>query len=130
MVLTARYNENGSIIADIAGEIFTIPDDQENRHRRMVSEWEALGNTIGLYEPPPPPVPVSVSARQFKLQLLAIGLLDLVEAWISSQDQAVQIAYANSGTFVRTEPMMQAGFSDLGFSPAQIDAFYVAAAAL
>lgn len=78
----------------------------------------------------PPTVPESVSARQFKLQLLAAGLLDDVEAWIASQDRAIQIAYANSGSFVRSEPMMQAGFAALGFAEEQIDAFFTAASAL
>jgi hypothetical protein len=75
-------------------------------------------------------VPERVTSRQFKLQLLAAGLLGQVETWVSEQDQAVQIAYANSGTFLRTEPMMATGFAALGFAEAQIDAFYVAAAAL
>ncbi|RVA58225.1 hypothetical protein EN933_02280 [Mesorhizobium sp. M7A.F.Ca.US.001.01.1.1] len=75
-------------------------------------------------------VPASVSARQFKLQLLASGLLNQVEAFITSQSQAVQIAYDNSGYFVRTEPMMQAGFVALGFTAEQIDAFFVTAATL
>lgn len=76
------------------------------------------------------PVPSSVSARQFKLQLLASGLLVQVEAWIAAQDQAVQIAYTNSGTFVRSEPMMQTGFAALGFTPEQVDTFFTAAAKL
>jgi hypothetical protein len=93
-------------------------------------KWDGSG--VVTYDPPPPSpvVPERVTARQFKLQLLAAGLLDQVEAWVASQDQAVQIAYANSGTFLRTEPMMQTGFQALGFTAAQIDAFYVAAAAL
>lgn len=78
----------------------------------------------------PPPAPDRVTARQFKLQLLADGILDQVEGWIATQSQAVQIAYANSGTFVRDEPMMQAGFAALGFTPEQIDAFFSAAAQL
>lgn len=78
-------------------------------------------------EPPAPPAPERVTARQFKLQLLADGILDQVEGWIAIQSQAVQIAYANSGTFVRDEPMMQAGFAALGFTPGQIDAFFTAA---
>lgn len=80
-----------------------------------------------VYVAPAPIVPDSVSARQFKLQLLTAGLLDQVEAWIATQDQAVQIAYANSGSFVRTEPMMQTGFAALGFTSEQIDAFFTAA---
>jgi hypothetical protein len=79
---------------------------------------------------PPAPVPDRVTARQFKLQLLAAGLLDQVETWVGQQDQAVQIAYASSGTFLRTEPMMETGFAALGFTSGQIDDFYTAAAAL
>ena len=75
-------------------------------------------------------IPASVSARQFKLQLLASGLLAQVEAWVASQNQAVQIAYEYSGTFVRTEPMMQDGFTALGFTEEQGDAFFTAAARL
>lgn len=80
-----------------------------------------------LEDMPPPPVPDRVTARQFKLQLLAAELLDSVDAWIASQDRATQIAYVNSSTFVRTDPMMQAGFAALGFTPEQIDAFFTAA---
>ncbi len=72
----------------------------------------------------------SVSARQFKLQLLAAGLLDQVDAWIASQGRPVQIAYEYSGTFVRSEPMMAAGFAAMGFTEEQIDAFFTAAAEL
>lgn len=91
-------------------------------------EWQS-GEWVYV-EPPAPPVPDRVTSRQFKLQLLADGYLDAVEAWIATQDRAVQIAYANSGTFVRDEPMMQAGFAALGFTPAQGDDFFTAAAAL
>lgn len=77
------------------------------------------------------PLPVaSVSARQFKLQLLASGLLDEVDAWVSSQDRPTQIAYEYSGTFVKDSPMMQAGFATMGFTPLEIEAFFQAAAAL
>ena len=77
-----------------------------------------------------PVIPDRVTARQFKLQLLASGQIDAVEGWIVGQSQAVQIAYVNSGTFVRDEPMMRAGFAALGFTPEQGDAFFSAAAAL
>ncbi|WP_327211995.1 hypothetical protein U8Q06_20910 [Rhizobium beringeri] len=80
--------------------------------------------------PAPAPVPESVSARQFKLQLLAENLLDQVEAWVAEQSRAVQIAFEYSGSFVKSEPMMQAGFAALGFSTEQIDAFFAAAAEL
>lgn len=72
----------------------------------------------------------AVSARQFKLQLLAAGLIDQVDAWIASQSRAVQIAFEYSGSFVRDEPMMASGFAAMGFTDAQIDAFFEAASKL
>lgn len=91
------------------------------------SDYEWLkGDWVHI--PTPTPIPDRVTARQFKLQLLAIGLLAPVEAWVASQSLAVQIAYANSGTFVRDEPMMRAGFEALKLSAAQVDEFFVAAA--
>lgn len=98
---------------------------------RIASE-EELSEVLAAYGLPGPVVrmPDRVTARQFKLQLLASDLLDSVEAWIATQSRAVQIAYANSGTFVRDEPMMQAGFAALGFTSEQGDAFFTAAAAL
>ena len=80
--------------------------------------------------PVPETIPDSVSARQFKLQLLSAGLLDAVNTWVGAQSQAVQIAFEYSGTFVRDEPMMQAGFQAMGVTPEQIDAFFLAASKL
>lgn len=90
-----------------------------------IAAFEA--SVSGLNEPQPV---TSVSARQFKLQLLAAGLLDTVDAWIATQSRAVQIAYEYSGTFVRTEPMMAAGFAAMGFTEEQIDGFFTAASNL
>jgi hypothetical protein len=84
---------------------------------------------VAFLNPPPPPIE-SVSARQFKLQLLAAGLLDQVDAWVKSQSKAVQIAYEYSGNFVRSEPMMASGFTAMGFTDPQIDAFFEAASKL
>jgi type IV secretory pathway ATPase VirB11/archaellum biosynthesis ATPase len=82
----------------------------------------------------PEEIPDRVSARQFKLQMLVPiepvypdGIIDMVEAWVAQQSRAVQISYADSQEFDRNEPMMQQGFIELGFNPAQIDAFFLAA---
>lgn len=48
------YTQLGSIDATIDGIRMTVPDDMGNRHRRMIAEWEAEGNTIQPYEPPAP----------------------------------------------------------------------------
>lgn len=95
-------------------------DDQKEAAEALLQTWDPSTETA----------PDSVSARQFKLQLLAQGLLDQVEAWVGSQSRAVQVAYDNSGSFLRTEPMMTAGFAAMGFSPTQINDFFIAAAKL
>lgn len=86
---------------------------------------------VATYEPiPPDPAPTEVSRRQFKMQLAISGLTTTVEAWIATQDPLVQIAYAESGSFKRDEPMMAAGFAAMEFTPEQIDEFFREAAAL
>ncbi|MBX4944648.1 hypothetical protein [Rhizobium binae] len=77
-----------------------------------------------------PAAVTAVSARQFKLQLLAGGLLDEVDAWVGQQPREVQIAYEYSGTFVMDSPMMKAGFSAMGFTDGQVLEFFSAAAQL
>lgn len=48
------YTASGSIDATIDGVRMTVPDDTDNRHRRMIKEWEDEGNTIPAYQPPAP----------------------------------------------------------------------------
>ncbi len=72
----------------------------------------------------------SVSARQFRLMLRRSGLLDPVKAWVAQQDGETQDAFEYSGTFVKDSPMMAAGFTALGFTAEQVDAFFEAAAQL
>jgi hypothetical protein len=98
---------------------------------RIASEAE-LAAVLAAYglAGPVPFVPERVSARRFRLQLRISGLLDQVKAWVTSQGPLVQDAFEYSGEFVRSEPMMAAGFAELGFSPDQVDAFFVAASKL
>ena len=51
------YTASGSIEVTIDGQTAFVPDDPANRHRQMIAEWEAQGNTIPLYVAPPPPEP-------------------------------------------------------------------------
>lgn len=48
------YTDTGSIRAVIDGVAVTVPDDPANRHRQLIAEWEAEGNTIPAYQAPPP----------------------------------------------------------------------------
>ena len=51
------YTESGTISATFDGIPMTVPDDPANRHRQMIAEWEAEGNTIPPYIPPIQPAP-------------------------------------------------------------------------
>lgn len=48
------YTQTGYIEVTINGLAFSVPDDLDNRHRQMIAEWEAQGNTIPPYVPTPP----------------------------------------------------------------------------
>lgn len=54
------YTKDGSIAAIIDGESAIVPDDMRNRHRLMIAEWEAEGNTIPPYVPDPEPEPITI----------------------------------------------------------------------
>jgi hypothetical protein len=84
--------------------------------------------SIITLKPPQPAPPVDrVSSRQFKLQLLADGIYDQVAAFVAAQPLAVQIAYENSATFQRDDPMMAAGFVALGKDEADVASFFESA---
>lgn len=75
-------------------------------------------------------VPTVVSSRQFFLQLATMGIAEEVEAWVGQQDALTQIAFNKSATFLRSDEMLVAGFSALGFTAEQGDQFFTAAALL
>ena len=105
-------------------------------------QWQAFIDNSGhrkwqdghvvVYNPPAPEpvIPDRVTRRQFRLQLIDAGLLEQVEAWVATQDIRTQAAYADSGTFLRTDEMLQQGFSGLGFTDEQVDEFFTTAATL
>lgn len=123
------WSKGGYAVVEVTE--FTIP---EGKQRAGEASYEiSNGVVVESYEVediPPQPMPDRVTARQFKLALLAADLLDDVETFIASQPRAVQIAFENSGTFVRDEPMMQVGFAALGFTEEQVDAFFMQASEL
>lgn len=111
----------------VGAYIEALPDGQGFTRIASEAELTDVLAVYGLFGPLPPD---RVTSRQFKMQLSIAGLLPAVEAWIETQGDLVRIAYANSGTFVRSEPMMHAGMVSLGFSDEQIDEFFREAAKL
>lgn len=130
------YTSTGAIEAVIDGETVFVPDDMANRHRQMVAEWEAAGNTIPAYEPPPPPLPAPLTARQLRLGLVLNGLsLDQVAAAIDAiedpQDRNVaRIEWEYASSFERTHPLLESVGAALGLTPGQIDTMWQGALAL
>ena len=54
MIITnAKYLDDGRIEAVIDGATWQIPDEPDNRLRRVIAEWEASG---GVIDPVPEPI--------------------------------------------------------------------------
>jgi hypothetical protein len=64
------------------------------------------------------------------MQLAIAGLSTQVSAWASAQPELVQIAFDESGSFNRDDEMLVRGFTALGFTADQVDAFFTAASQL
>ncbi len=76
-------------------------------------------------------VPASVTRRQFKLALLAIDLLDSVEAVIAaSNDRSLQINWAEALDFERNNQFVAQMAAALGKTDAEIDALFINAKTL
>lgn len=127
MVENARYTESGHIAATIDGRSFVIPDDMANRHRQMVAEWEAAGNTIPAYEPPPLAVPEMVYPFQARKALLAHGLLDAVNNAVELAGPEAQIAWEYAIEVHRNDPLIESLGAAIGLTSEQIDDLFIEA---
>jgi len=85
---------------------------------------------VDLGEAPPVTVPASVSMRQARLALLGAGLLDTVEAAIAGAGPAAKIEWEYAQEVQRASGLVPSLATALGMTSAQIDALFVAAAAL
>lgn len=97
------------------------------------------GYSAGTFTPPAandngPVVPESVSRRQAKRALLDAGLLHLVDTAIagmpSPQRERAEIDWAEAVEFRRDSPLVAFLGASLGLTSAQIDALFIAAAAI
>jgi hypothetical protein len=97
----------------------------ERRYNAQTGETEEVEYTHSL-----PPVPEVVTIRQAKLALLAGGLLDDADAAVAAAGQAAQIEWEYA-TEVRRDNTLVTGIgAALGLNEAQIDALFIAAAAI
>lgn len=111
---------------------FTAASDGAEVHNTELWTKANAGDygPIAEYGVPPEAAPDRVSANQFGKQLVIAGIFNQVQAWVAQQDTATQWSFNRSATFVRTDPMMQSGFAELGFTVEQIDEFFLAASKL
>lgn len=126
-----------------AGVLF-VPADPENRDFAALVEG---GVEIGAYAAPPPPVPSSVSDRQFFQALALGGMISEAEALAAVQTGALpapiaaivdglpdqfgaRMLLSGATTFERGHPLTDALAAALGYSPAQTDDLFRAAARL
>lgn len=73
MLTVIGFTADGMIHATLGASDLFVPNDMMNQHRRMIAEWEALGNTIPPYVPPeeiPEEVEVQFYAAAYDLEIV------------------------------------------------------------
>lgn len=146
MTMVATWTDEAHTMVRVErdGAVLFVPADPGNRDFAALVDG---GGEIGAYAAPPPPVPGSVSDRQFFQALALAGLISQAEALAAVQtgalpapiaaiidampDQfAARMLLSGATTFERRHPLTDALASALGYSPAQTDDLFRAAAAL
>lgn len=78
----------------------------------------------------PPVPPISVTPWQIRKALLAVGLLDTVEAEVAVSGRVTQLGWQYATEFVRTNPLVEELGESLGKSEAELDAIFTLAKSL
>lgn len=99
----------------------------------VVEPW--VGELPAPPPPPPPPVPQAITMRQARLVLLGAGKLSLVAPAIAAIPDpatraAAEIEWEFSNELQRHNTFVQMLAPGLGLSSAQVDALFIAGAAL
>lgn len=68
------YTESGTIRIVIDGTEMIVPDDMANRHRQMIAEWEAEGNTIPAYDIPETDLYTYAAQKRWEIETGGITL--------------------------------------------------------
>lgn len=107
------YTESGSIKVTIDGQTAYVSDDLSNRHRQMIAEWEAEGNTIPAYESPAADPFAPLKPYQFWGAVRATGHEIDLHAWVDTIADPVQKGIASamlefSLEFRRDHPLIEA----------------------
>ena len=107
-----------------------IPADPANTDYVQYLQWLSESNTPLPCVEPIIGTPTAVTMVQARLALLAIGLLDDVEAGISSMSKASQIEWEFRPTVERPSELVQSLAVALGLDSAALDELFTAASKL
>lgn len=126
------YTATGSIEATIYGTRMTVPDDMGNRHRQMIADWEAQGNTIPTYVAPPAPFQdLPRPSLLFMMSKMSItetqveGLIGQMPEG-DARDLAL-IVFKNQQTFKRDNSLLKTLTAAAGLTSEQVDTAWRAA---
>jgi|SRR5208282_3910233 len=90
------------------------------------NQWNGVGFVAG-----PAPVPQSVTPLQAKTALLNAGIFTTVNNYMNTTaTPADLIAWQSASQFNRTDPMISNLMAPLGLTSPQLDALFIAAAAI
>ena len=103
----------------------TLIDDADEKRQRVIGKGEDLDQIAAeFFGPPVLPVPSVVSARQLKLALHIEGLLDGIEAFVTSQNKAVQISWQTTSEYHREDAMLNGMADEIGMPKDHIDRIF------
>lgn len=135
-ITEARYTDDGVIIAIVDGKTYSIPDDPANRHRQMLAEWEAEGNTIAAYVPlaDPDPLTIPLNRFQFDAMLRILGVTDsAIETAIdtlvtdATENAIAKARFYRAETYNRGHPLFDLLAPELGLTAGDIDTAWTTA---
>lgn len=120
------FEANGMIGLAVDGEFVLVPDDLANRHRQMIAEWEAQGNTVPPYVPPEPNRFQPLKPYQFWGAVRATGHEIDLNAWVDTIADPVQKGIASamlefSLEFRRDHPLIEAARVHLGMTETELN---------
>ncbi len=117
--------EHRNVLVDIDGKPWSVPVTH-----RFYADMTVQGVEIADYVTPAPEVPHEITAYQARIALLDAGLLDDIDAQMSSLEvaPAAKIAWEYATVWLRDSVFIAELAPALGLSGAQIDALFIAAA--
>jgi len=121
---------------DIAGAWKATPDESTvARFGLTLADFPgAVASALPVYVPPPSEIPQIVSMRQARLALLGAGLLANVNAAVAGMTgaagDAARIEFEYAQEVRRDSALVQSLVAGLGLTAAQLDALFIAGAAL